>query len=280
MDAATTVNHFVTEDPRLKGTKVGKFVKVEQSDIVLIEHEVRGTPVPQRSKDGYIDATAMCRIAGKLWADYSRLAATQAFFGALEADMGIPISDLVQSSKGGDPRLQGTWVHPQVAIHLAQWLSPEFAVKVSKWVYDWISGNARQPAGSYHLRRYVSNMQNVPYGHWSMLQEMMIQLIGPMESRGYVLPERMVPDISEGKMFCKFLRDVHGLDTDSLPKYDHFYEDGRIVQAKAYPNVLLPSFRQHFGDVWLPSKAHQYFLSKDPAALEYLPYLLQRPSKA
>jgi hypothetical protein len=248
-----------------------------QYQLQLIEHEVQGSPVLQRSKDGYINATAMCRIAGKLWADYNRLNATQSYFAALTSDMGIPISGLVQSSKGGDPRLQGTWVHPQVAVNLAQWLSPEFAVKVGKWVYEWLSGNRPQTNGSYHLRRYTSNMQNVPYGHWSMLQEMMIQLIGPMESRGYVLPENMLPDISEGRMFCKFLRDQHSLDTESLPTYEHIFEDGRIVYPKAYPNLLLPSFRAHFFEVWMPKKAVDYFKSKDPIAIEYLPYLLAKP---
>jgi hypothetical protein len=47
---------------------------------------------------------------------------------------------LVQIKKGGVKNEQGTWVHPQVAIHLAQWLSPTFAVKVSKWVFNWMSG--------------------------------------------------------------------------------------------------------------------------------------------
>jgi hypothetical protein len=31
---------------------------------------------------------------------------------------------------------QGTWVHPQVAINIAQWISPQFDVKVSGWVYE------------------------------------------------------------------------------------------------------------------------------------------------
>ena len=29
-----------------------------------------------------------------------------------------------------------TWVHPQVAINIAQWISPEFDVKVSAWIYE------------------------------------------------------------------------------------------------------------------------------------------------
>lgn len=162
----------------------------------LIQHDVQGSIVQQRATDGYINATAMCRAAGKMWGHYRENSSTKAFLVALEADIGIPISGLAQSMKGGDPRLQGTWVHPQVAVHLAQWLSPEFAVQVSKWVYDWLSGRGNEASFSYHLRRYTANLQNVPYGHFSILQEMMIGLIGPMEARGYVLPENMLPDIS------------------------------------------------------------------------------------
>ena len=222
----------------------------------------------------------MCRAAGKLWADYNRLGYTDAFQKALSADMGIPISGLIQSVRGGDPRLQGTWVHPQVAVHLAQWLSPQFAVQVSKWVYEWLSAPSGAKGFSYHLRRYTENIQNLPYGHWSMLQEMMIGLIGPMEARGYILPENMLPDISQGRMFCKFLRDVHGVDTDNLPKYHHQFEDGRVVSANAYPNALLPAFRAHFFEVWMPLKATEYFASRDPVALEYLPFLLPKPRAA
>ena len=108
----------------------------------------------------------------------------------------------------------------------------------------------------------------------------MINLIGPMEARGYVLPENMLPDISEGRMFCKFLRDEHNLNTDALPTYRHDFEDGRVVYPKAYPNYLLPAFRAHFFEVWMPQKALTYFEAKDPLALEYLPYLLPKPDVA
>ena len=86
----------------------------------LIEHEVKGNSIHQRASDGYMNATAMCKAAGKLWGHYNESASAKAFLAALEADIGIPISDLVKSIKGGDPHLQGTWVHPQVAIHLAE----------------------------------------------------------------------------------------------------------------------------------------------------------------
>ncbi len=31
----------------------------------LIAHEIDGSMIPQRSKDGYVNATAMCKAAGK-----------------------------------------------------------------------------------------------------------------------------------------------------------------------------------------------------------------------
>jgi len=113
----------------------------------LIPHEFSGKTILQRESDGFINATAMCKACNKLFADYRRLKTTGEFLTALSADMGIPISleaqipasELIQSLKGGKSSEQGTWVHPDIAIHLAQWLSPQFAVQVSRWVREWIA---------------------------------------------------------------------------------------------------------------------------------------------
>jgi hypothetical protein len=150
---------------------------------------------------------------------------------------------------------------------------------VSQWVYDWMSG--RTPGVlPYHLRRYLANSLRVPDGHFSILTELTQALIGPMEAKGYTLPEHMWPDISEGRMFCQMLRDEHGVDTKNLPNYIHVFEDGRPpVKANAYPDELLPAFRRHFREVWLPEKAVDYFRKHDPRALEFLPRLLAAPKK-
>lgn len=108
---------------------------------LLIEHSVGNEIVPQRPRDGYINATLLCKQVGKLFGHYNESTQTKAFLEELSADIGIPISALVQIVRGGNDKLnQGTWVHPQVAIHLGQWLSPQFAVQVSKWVLDWMTG--------------------------------------------------------------------------------------------------------------------------------------------
>lgn len=109
----------------------------------IISHNHNSTLINQRYKDGYINLTAMAQAEGKLIGDYLRLDSTKAFLEALSTDMGIPISavdGLVQVRKGGsDKSGQGTWGHPQVAIHCGQWCSPSFAVMVTGWVLTWMT---------------------------------------------------------------------------------------------------------------------------------------------
>ncbi len=74
---------------------------MSQFHLALIAREIDGEVIHLRTKDGYINATAMCKSAGKLLADYTRLKSTEDFFDELSSDMGIPISELIQSFKGG-----------------------------------------------------------------------------------------------------------------------------------------------------------------------------------
>ena len=162
----------------------------------IIDRKAENEIISQRVTDGYVNATAMCKAAGKNWSDYARLITTNAYIKELSSALHIPQDDLIQSIVGGIPYLQGTWVHPQVAIHLAQWLSPKFAVLVSQWVMEWMSGKSTAPNLPYHLRRYMANMHNVPYGYFSMLNEITLHLIGPLEQLGYTISSKQVPDNS------------------------------------------------------------------------------------
>lgn len=63
-----------------------------QIPLPFIEHEHKGVLIPQRAKDGYVNATAMCKAAGKNWADYNRIGPTKAFFTELSSEMGLPIT--------------------------------------------------------------------------------------------------------------------------------------------------------------------------------------------
>ena len=213
--------------------------------MALIPHKVENTLIHQRALDGYVNATAMCKAVGKQFSAYSRLKGTQDFLKELSAATGIPVAQLIHTVVGGIPDLQGTWVHPDVAIHLGQWLSPKFAVAVAGWVRDWVS-NKISHIMPYHIQRYMANRREIPPTHFSMLNEMIFGLIAPLESAGYTIPENILPDISAGRMFCKWLRDEKGMDTDDLPTYRHVFADGRVVEAKLYPNSVLGDFRVYF----------------------------------
>jgi hypothetical protein len=165
-------------------------------------------------------------------------------------------------------------------MHLAQWLSPEFAVQVTKWVFEWMQGGltpsaaTRMPA---HIQRYMVNRSAIPATHFSMLNELTFGLIAPMESDGYTLPDGLVPDISEGRMFSKWIREEKGVEPSTFPTYRHRYLDGRTVDARLYPNEYLADFRAHFNNVWLPQRAMKYFQERDVTALAFLPKLLSGP---
>jgi hypothetical protein len=115
---------------------------LEEKKIIEFEEKIFcGHIIRQRMSDGYLNATDMCKVNNKLYADYTRLEQTKEFLKELVSDMGIPISKLVQIKKGGNKYKQGTWIHPHVAIHLAQWVSPKFSVAVSKWVMRFMYGD-------------------------------------------------------------------------------------------------------------------------------------------
>lgn len=241
--------------------------------LALIPRIEEGEIIPQRVGDGYISATALCQSVGKRFSDYKSLKSTSEFLYELIAQTGLPEQRLIHIISGGNPRLQGTWVHPYLAINLAQWLSPKFAVKVSQWVTEWQQGNIKAVL-PIHLERYIKNRAKVPYTHFSMLNELTLSLIAPLEQAGYTLPQEMVPDISEGKIFCKWLRETRGIEPNNFPTYNHEYLDGRVVQAKLYPIELYEDFKRHFNEIWLPSHAQRYFEARDKQALQFVKTLL------
>jgi KilA-N domain len=76
---------------------------------------------------GYVNATQMCAANGKLWGHYKENKSTKAYWTALSNDIGIPISSLIIEIDGYG-NSQGTWIHPEIAVDLAQWVSVEFRI--------------------------------------------------------------------------------------------------------------------------------------------------------
>lgn len=231
----------------------------------LIEYTLEGAQIHQRPKDGYINATELCRKAGKVWLDYQQTASTKIFLDELASVLEIPEADLIQYINIENSELQDIWVHPRVAVNLANWLSPKFDVFVSGIVEDWITGRVkgRMP---YHVERYMMNHGRIPHTHFSMLQEIYLEFVAPLEDGGIILPSEMMPDISTGRMFSNFMRDK-GIDPENFPKYKHHFPDGRSVEARLYPIEYLPEFRQWFNEDWIPHRSVGYFQERLPKAV-------------
>ena len=173
---------------------------------------------------------------GKRFHHYYRLKQTTAFLEALSPETGIPVSALVQTNKGGNDELsQGSWVHPQVATNLAQWLSPKFAVQVSQWVLEWYSRGFKHYRPVF-IQRFLKNRAKIPPQSFSMLNELYLNLVAPLEEAGVVLPEKLMPDISMGKLFSNWLRQ-HGIDPTEFPSYDHeFFRSSSDGQSSSLPS--------------------------------------------
>lgn len=244
-----------------------------QFSLTLINHQVAQSLIQQRTEDGYINATQLCLAAGKRWHNYVRNETTGHFLRALEGKTLISVSLLIQEVRSAETGTN-TWVHPKVALHLAQWLSADFAVQVTDWVHDWMSGKLVPTKLPYHLERHMLNYHKIPTGYFSVLQEMTNRMVAPMEAQGYRLPEHLMPDISHAKMLCKFLRDHRAVDTNALPVYIHTFPDGREVEANLYPVDYLGDFLKLLAEDWFPNKAVEYFKKRDPDALAALDKML------
>ena len=132
--------------------------------------------IPMR-EDGYIFATKLCKVSNKQVTKWRNLTETKKVIKKLEDRMKnmkcdlslhkdkvitlasiltdeskdktpkceIALRELIEIYKGGSAKYQqGTWIHPDLGIHLAQWCSPSFSLQVSNWVRELIfTGNVK-----------------------------------------------------------------------------------------------------------------------------------------
>jgi len=249
---------------------------ITDQQLALVPHSYQGSLIQLRADDGYINATAMCKAAAKLFADYNRLSTTQAFLNALSTDMGIPISTLVQSIKGGSAEHQGTWVHPQVAVNLAQWLSPQFAVKVSQWVLDWMTGLRPTDRLWAQFQDRVSLIyDNVPLGYFAVFQQIS-DLFASMITNGADFGTKMILDLSVGGCWGRHwnkerLEDRFG----SRALYPHSYPSyfpqswSNPQDAWCYPEDAIPTFKRWLREIYVTDKMPKYL--KEQVRLHKLP---------
>lgn len=150
--------------------------------IQKISHDVNGIAVEQRATDGFINGTAMCVAHGKDVSDWLKTDGTWELVTALSEDLGIEPTQsksrksgnsvftrvsgtypsLVSVKRGSPENGGGVWLHPDLAIQLAQWCSKPFAIQVSRWVREWMTTGQNPVWSQADLDRmeYRSNLKD------------------------------------------------------------------------------------------------------------------------
>ena len=161
--------------------------------------------------------------------------------------------------------------------------------KFEEWLFDEVVPAIRKK-GYYgkidrvqlpnFIIRYKENFHKLPNDHFSVISEMYARLYIELEKVGYQIPDtsvngkQLMPDISVGLLFAKYLRNNKSEYFDTHKKYTHTFPDGREVEANMYHINALPEFIRFINEKWIPENAQKYFKTRDPLALDYLPKLL------
>lgn len=111
--------------------------KTREKESQPAQLELAGVIVTTRD-DGFINATQLCKAGKKKFNDWYRLESTKELIKVLsKSETRIPVSQLITVLKGNSSKFeQGSWIHPDLAVQLAQWISPIFAIQVSRWIRE------------------------------------------------------------------------------------------------------------------------------------------------
>jgi hypothetical protein len=140
---------------------------IESKNFIQSTLTLNDVIIVSRPLDNYINATQLCKAGNKQFASWYRLESTKELINELGSDMQIHISQLIDIKKGNSENFkQGSWIHPQLAIQLAQWISPKFALQVSKWIIELFTN------GSVEINKLLINQKNE-----NKLKDQKIQLL-------------------------------------------------------------------------------------------------------
>lgn len=86
--------------------------------------------------DGYVNGTHLAEETGEELDEWLEEETTAAYLEMVADNAGVPVEEVTRKVELAD-ELRGTYVHPDLVIHLAQWCSPAYAVKVTEIVQDY-----------------------------------------------------------------------------------------------------------------------------------------------
>ena len=103
----------------------------------ILKLDYQGLPV-HANREAWFNATQIAAMFGRRPIDWLRLPETERYIRALckreaekQGKSEVRKSHFVKTKKGGDlsqPEIQGTWLHPKLAVAFARWCDIDFAL--------------------------------------------------------------------------------------------------------------------------------------------------------
>lgn len=91
-----------------------------------------------RRKNKYINATQLCILSGKAFFHWKANKKSKTLLNTISNKLSIAKNELLITVAGGqDMSIRGTYVHPDLLIHIATWISDSFAIKIADIVKQW-----------------------------------------------------------------------------------------------------------------------------------------------
>lgn len=211
-------------------------------------------------EDRYACLTDMAQASGKFVANWNQTKASRSYLEKLSAVIGIPIAELVQTTEGGIPDLQGTWGHPKVAIRFAQWCSDDFAVQVDCWMDELLTTGKVQLAQLHQIEPLKREQQldalkmlftlneRLPDDRTTItLKAHLTNLVEASQQSEPVPPMLTVTEVLEmegipipsgkdsvlGRKVAKVFREIYGTEPTATAK--HIGTGHRTANIKLYP---------------------------------------------
>jgi len=152
---------------------------------------------------------------------------------------------------------------------------------LSKQVYKqvirkYFSLEEKKTSGPKYIERAFSNLRNIPYGYFGVIDETTITLYKEAELAGYIIPDKSIKDIemridvSLGRFWHKYYLE-QGFPESEIKTYTHVFKNGIKVKANCYLDKYLGDFRKFVVEIWLSEEGPRYFYERCPEILKYLP---------
>jgi DNA-directed RNA polymerase subunit RPC12/RpoP len=122
---------------------IDEFNNFEESDVSPMNLILNNQLIQFRESDNYINATQLCKAGEKNFTHWNSLESTKKIINTLATNTKIPILDLIDKKVCGNHI--NIWIHPDLAIQLAQWLNPNFALEISSRIRElFTKGNSNK----------------------------------------------------------------------------------------------------------------------------------------